>query len=194
MHRMETCISVAGHSLLSPNKPVSWRCRQMDGRRVHVPRPLPIHIYNRFMGGVDKNDQLRGYYSVRIKSRKSYKYLFWFLFNLAVVNSFILYCLSTATGERKRSKTFCWTSPPIHSYNSRKYRGWPHTESACPQRMHVPHYPTKTAQGQCRMSSKHGKRGMTSWWCSASRGFAIQEKQTPTAFRSTLSLKVCTSQ
>ena len=35
---------------------------------------------NKYMGGMDKNDQLHGYYSVCKKSRKSYKYLFWFLF------------------------------------------------------------------------------------------------------------------
>ena len=89
----------------SPSE-VSVRRRQRNGRRVEVPCPLPIQIYNRFMGGVDKNDQLRGYYSVRTKSRKSYKYLFWFLFDVAVVNSFILYGLSPATERMKRSKTF----------------------------------------------------------------------------------------
>ena len=42
------------------------------------------------MGGVDDNDQLRGYYHVRLKCRKLYKYIFWFLFDVAIVNSFIV--------------------------------------------------------------------------------------------------------
>ena len=42
------------------------------------------------MGGVDQNDQLRGYYNVRLKCRKYYKYIFWFLFDLAITNSYIL--------------------------------------------------------------------------------------------------------
>ena len=41
------------------------------------------------MGGVDRADQLRSYYVGR-QSRKSYKYLFWFSFNLAACNAYIL--------------------------------------------------------------------------------------------------------
>ena len=65
-------------SVLSTNQSpseVSVQRRQKDGSRTQLPCPLSIKIYNLFMGGVDKNDQLRGYYSVRTKSRKSYKYL-----------------------------------------------------------------------------------------------------------------------
>ena len=42
------------------------------------------------MGGVDKNDQLRGYYSKRIKGVKSYKYIWWFIIDVAITNAFIL--------------------------------------------------------------------------------------------------------
>ena len=52
--------------------------------------PEAISIYNRYMGGVDKNDQLRQYYHVRLKCKKYYKYLFWMIFDVAVTNSFIL--------------------------------------------------------------------------------------------------------
>ena len=59
-------------SVLSTNQSpseVDIRRRQKDGSRTEVPCPLAIKIilYNLFMdgvGGVDKNDQLRGYYSV----------------------------------------------------------------------------------------------------------------------------------
>ena len=43
------------------------------------------------MGGVDRNDQIRWYYRVRSKCRKHYKYVFWFLFDLAITNAYILY-------------------------------------------------------------------------------------------------------
>ena len=49
-----------------------------------------VRLYNIIMAGVDKNDQLRGYYEVRTKSTKNYKYIFWFLFDVAIVNAFIL--------------------------------------------------------------------------------------------------------
>ena len=62
-----------------------------DGSRVQVICPQSVALYNTYMGGVDHNDQLRGYYNVRLKCRKFYKYIFWFLFNVAVTNSYILF-------------------------------------------------------------------------------------------------------
>jgi hypothetical protein len=41
--------------------------------------------------GVDRNDQLRQYYSVPTKCRKYYKYIFWFLFEVAITNFHILH-------------------------------------------------------------------------------------------------------
>lgn len=72
-------------SILSTNcqphleTPVSHR--QKNGSRVDVPFPesIRIRLYNQFMSGVDENDHLRDY-AVRSKSRKSYKYISWFLF------------------------------------------------------------------------------------------------------------------
>ena len=37
-----------------------------------IPQPKNIAMYNKFMGGVDKADQYRSYYSLRMKSRKFY--------------------------------------------------------------------------------------------------------------------------
>ena len=158
-------------SVLSTNQSpgeVTVRRRQKDGTPRDVPCPLPIKVYNRFMGGVDKNDQLRGYYSVRTKSRKSYKYLFWFLFDVAVVNSFILYGLSPAVGRKKTLKEFRveLAHQLIGSYNSRKYRGRPQSnQTSKSRRVNVPHYPTKCNRGRCRKCSKEGRRITTSWWC-----------------------------
>ena len=60
--------------------------RQLDGTRIPVPCPESIISYNKYMGGVDRGDQLRGYYSCRTKSRKFYKY---FLLDVAITNAFI---------------------------------------------------------------------------------------------------------
>ena len=138
MHRTVTYLYHCGRtqtlSCLSTNQSpeVSVWCRQKDGRHVEIPCPLPIKIYNRYMGGVDKNDQLCGYYSVRTKSRKSYIYLFWFLFDVAILNSFILYGLSPATGRKKTLKDFRveLAHQLIGSYNSRKYGGQPHANES----------------------------------------------------------------
>ena len=42
------------------------------------------------MGSVDLNDQLRGYYAIGTKSRKWWRYLFWFCVDVSIVNAFIL--------------------------------------------------------------------------------------------------------
>ena len=40
----------------------------------------------KYMWGVDRGDQLHGYFKTRTKCRKFYKYIFWFLFNVAIIN------------------------------------------------------------------------------------------------------------
>ena len=49
--------------------------KQRDGSSIAVSCPQSIVLYNDNMGGVDNNDQLRGYYHVRLKCRKFYKYV-----------------------------------------------------------------------------------------------------------------------
>ena len=60
--------------------------KKRDGSHDNFSCPQAVYLYNRYMGGVDRNDQLRGYYQVRLKGRKYYKYIFWFLFDLAITN------------------------------------------------------------------------------------------------------------
>ena len=42
------------------------------------------------MGGVDLSDHLRSYYSLARTSHKWYKYIFYFLLDLAIGNAYIL--------------------------------------------------------------------------------------------------------
>ena len=53
--------------------------------------PPSVSLYNKFMGGVDMQDQARKYYNVTFKSVKWWKYLFWFFLDTAIINSYILY-------------------------------------------------------------------------------------------------------
>ena len=61
--------------------------KEKDGSRIQVPFPDSLVLYNKYMGGVDRGDQKRGYYSCRTKSRKFYKY---FLLDVAITNTYIL--------------------------------------------------------------------------------------------------------
>ena len=65
--------------------------RRKDGSRVPVPCPESVILYNRWMSAVDYGDQLRGYYTCRTKSRKFCKYIYHFLLDMTITNSFILY-------------------------------------------------------------------------------------------------------
>lgn len=64
--------------------------KQRDGTIIQVPTVPVVKAYNKSMGGVDLHDQMRGYYAIGTKSRKWWRYLFWFCLDVSIVNSFIL--------------------------------------------------------------------------------------------------------
>lgn len=66
------------------------RQREADGRT----KPAIICDYNRYMGGVDLADQFLSYYTLNMRSKKWWKKVFWRLVDIAVVNSYSLYCFS----------------------------------------------------------------------------------------------------
>ena len=69
--------------------------RQKDGTQGTFPCQVAGVTYNKHMGGVDLGDQHRGYYHVRMKCRKFYKYYIAnFLFYVTITNSFTLYNLA----------------------------------------------------------------------------------------------------
>ena len=97
-----------------------------------------VVLYNRYMSGVDKGDQLRQYYCVRTKCKKYYKYI---LFDIAITNSFILSLFTPTTMPRtqQRLKAFRLqlADQLVGSYSSRKRLGRPrsmptHTPPALP--------------------------------------------------------------
>lgn len=50
--------------------------KKHDGSTIRVRCPQSVVLYNKFVGGVDDNDQLKDYYHVQLKCRKFYKYIF----------------------------------------------------------------------------------------------------------------------
>ena len=63
------------------------RNRQM----IDLSVPVCIHSYNQHMGGVDRLDQLRSYYGVGRAGRRWWKYLFWGILNVGLINAYILW-------------------------------------------------------------------------------------------------------
>ena len=64
--------------------------RKEKRKEIEIVKPRVSDVYTANMGGVDRADQLRSYYYVGRQSRKWYKYLFGFSFNLAACNTYIL--------------------------------------------------------------------------------------------------------
>ena len=142
--------------------------KQKDGRSESVPCPPSVVAYNRFMGGVDRGDQLRGCYRLRTKTKKSYKYIFWFLVDCSIVNAFTLvkyYSPVTDSSRQIVIKTFRQklALALIGEYNSRQKYSLPAAiHDACrdsippPKRQRVVagsgsegHYPIKARKSRC---------------------------------------------
>ena len=77
----------SGHN---PAHTTSIRRKKGDGSSIYVYGPVSIVDYNQYMGGVDRGDQYMQYCRGHVKSRKSYKHLFWYVFDVCVLNAFIL--------------------------------------------------------------------------------------------------------
>jgi len=65
--------------------------KNADGSTVQVSCPNNASYYNRYMGGVDLVDQLKGYYGIDRKSKRWWIRLFFHFVDLAVTNAYILY-------------------------------------------------------------------------------------------------------
>ena len=90
------------------------------GREIEIVKPRDTDVYTANMGDVDRADQLRSYYYVGRQSRKWYKYLFWFSFNLAACNAYIV---ESESHEKQRPQdTFHLElgKQLIGNFNSRK--------------------------------------------------------------------------
>lgn len=76
--------------------------RNRDGQHVEVSRPPPVENYHHFMGGVDRNNQLRAKTPVGRPAKKWWKYIFFFVINLCITNAFIVYKESSVRQRKKR--------------------------------------------------------------------------------------------
>ena len=73
-------------------------------QQVVLSTPTCVRDYNQMMGGVDRLDQYRSYYNVGRSGRRWWKYLFWGIFNIGVINAFILWKLANQPLPRNKRK------------------------------------------------------------------------------------------
>jgi len=62
-----------------------------EPQREEIMMPHLVGVYNKYMNGVDRSDQMVSYYALRQKTMKWWKRLIFHVFNVAVVNAYILY-------------------------------------------------------------------------------------------------------
>ena len=82
------------------------RSRRAPGGREELRKPAAIDEYNKYMGGVDKGDQLLSYYGLTHRMVKWWRRAFFHLFDMAIVNAYILYTISPQTGRRLTHEHF----------------------------------------------------------------------------------------
>ena len=87
------CVTVGtnhhpGHSTGTVER--NWK-EKGTRKKNDVPIPISIAEYNKFMGGVDRSDQMIQYYDVVRQTRKYWKTLFYHFIDLSIVNAYILH-------------------------------------------------------------------------------------------------------
>ena len=67
--------------------------KEKNGSKSAITCPVAVKDYNSYMGGVDKDAQLRVLYCIDRKSPKWWHRLFWGLLDIAFVNSYVIHGL-----------------------------------------------------------------------------------------------------
>lgn len=118
-------VSAATNFDTSANKSASRYCRETKSK-INIPQPGIIYNYNRGMGGVDKLDNMVANYRTRIRQKKWWWPIFVYLFDVSVVNAWLLMriihpdnpiCSSLLSFRRNLALAF------LHSYGVKSNKG-----------------------------------------------------------------------
>lgn len=114
-------------SVHSPRNVSTVLRRQRNGTRIEVGCPEVVKVYNQTMGGVDKFDQLRECYAIGRRSVKWWHRIFYYLTDLAIVYSYVMWKLKNANPSKCHQLDFRinLARQLIAGFSSRKNRGRP---------------------------------------------------------------------
>ena len=157
-------------SLSQAEKKTTVKRKQKKCTTIDLPCPVAIELYNKFMGGVDRNDQLRNYHTYNFKSQKFYKYIFFFLFHLSVTHSYILTKHHSQTITVRNIKQFRekLAMALIGDYRSRKRSNRQSITPAFVKPSCLQHFPRKGSDTVHRCyycSHICHRRRQTTWHC-----------------------------
>lgn len=163
-------------SVHSPRKVSTVLRRQKNGTRVEVGCPEVVKVYNESMGGVDKFDQLRERYAIGRRSVKWWHRIFYYLVDLAIVNSFVMWKVKHTNPSKCHQLDFRvnLARQLIAGYSSRKSLGRPPNFVKCkiPDSIRTAnvgcHLPEQhDSYRRCKMCSAAQKQKRTRFVCSS---------------------------
>ena len=76
--------------------------RKCGNATVQIDQPENVFLYNKYMNGVDKHDQLQMKYNIGRFSVKAWKYLLWFFVSACLVIAYILYAKTSTRPTKKK--------------------------------------------------------------------------------------------
>ncbi|KAL2096839.1 hypothetical protein ACEWY4_006046 [Coilia grayii] len=150
---------------------VRRKVKSRDGRysTVEIPCPVPVVQYNKYMGGVDRSDELIQYYSAHRRVSRSYRTLFLPFFDIASTNAYILHLeLAQASQQKAQShKAFlsqlagelCEVEPsgvPVHRQTT-------HLPVGCAEEVGNRSNRATAGRRRCQHCSAKGIRNYTQW-------------------------------
>ena len=149
---------------------ITRRSRRVTGGVETIEKPTMINQYNKFMGGVDKADQLVTYYGFYHHSKKWWKRVFFHLLDVSLVNVYITHCGVTAAGQRLSHMDFRLevARELIERSGESEVPVSPVDASRVPVRLvGRDHFPEPGKVRDCRVCSRRDrKRKQTSYQCS----------------------------
>lgn len=105
-----------------------------------------------------------------MKSRKVYKYIFWFAVEGCLLNGYLFYRYTAQTGKvihTYKDYRVELAKQLIGAYNRRKRHGRPlqQVPPPCEKRPTLAHFPKKHTKGRCAYCQRNRRRRETTWFC-----------------------------
>lgn len=143
--------------------------KQKDGTIQKIPCPELVSCYNMYMGGVDKNDQMKSYYTIPVAGKKWWSRVFFYLIDRSIYNRFVVEQESPNHGKRSQ-KLFRidLAKQLIGTFCSRRKRGRPSDEHLLARHVerHFPDFLPTNKKGKRKESRcKVCKTKKTSYFC-----------------------------
>lgn len=159
----------------NPRNTSSVKRTLKNGTSITVGCPEVVAAYNKSMGGVDLFDQLHERYKIGRRSLKWWHRIFYWLVDLAIVNSFAMWKLDQTNPSKCNQLTFRlnFSSQLAAGFSSRKNPGRPPNFFKCKTPVEVRlanvgrHMPIKNVNARrCKLCSTQKKEKRTKFTCS----------------------------